>query len=113
MKKQANPDKFFNKLNTVRARYSADINEEMLINEVMVKAPIKYQGIIASETMSKGAALKLSDLKDAMKTIWRMGSSAGNYMTAESSDESDDGGTELIGSAFNGECYNCEKKGHS
>ena len=42
MKRSQRPDKFFNKLKTAKSKYVAEITDEMLINEVMVKAPEKY-----------------------------------------------------------------------
>ena len=106
-KKNQNPDKFFNKLKTAMTKYIADIDDEMLINEVMGKAPEKYKSMIATESRAKGSNLKLNDLKEAMSTIWRMGSSskAAGY-------NSDSEGAELIGGAFGGECFNCGKPGH-
>ena len=43
MKKSSKPSKFFNQLKELKVQYDSDITDEKLINEVMVKAPFKYQ----------------------------------------------------------------------
>ena len=110
-KKNQRPDKFFNKLSTAKSKYIAEITDEMLINEVMVKAPEKYKAVIATECRAKGSNLKLADLKEAMNTIWRMGASS-KVAGYNSDDSSEDEGAELIGGAFGGECFNCGQPGH-
>ena len=58
MKTHHKPNRFFNQLKTLKVQYEGDINDEMMINEVMVKALGKYQSIIATECRTKGKNLK-------------------------------------------------------
>ena len=111
MKKGSKPSKFFNQLKALKVQYDGDITDEMLINEVMVKAPIKYQSMIATECRSKGTNLKLEHLKDCMNELYRMGANSNNGFEEDGSDDEANGG-ELIGNAFSGECYICGKRGH-
>ena len=104
------PDKFFNKLKAIKVQYAGDITDEMIINEVMVKAPAKYQSVIATECLTRGVNLKLAHLKEAMNTIYRM--SANNYTKRNENDSDDEDQGEAIGSAFAGECFECGRKGH-
>ena len=66
MKDKMHPTKFFNKMKALKVQYAGDITDEMIINEVMVKAPLKYKGMIANQNMTKGDKLTTDDLKDAM-----------------------------------------------
>ena len=102
MKKGSKPSKFFNQLKALKVQYDGDITDEMLINEVMVKAPIKYQSMIATECRSKGTNLKLEHLKDCMNELYRMGAISNNGFDEDGSDDDVNGG-ELIGNAFSGE----------
>ena len=111
MKKGSKPNKFFNNLKAIKMQYEGDITDEMLINEVMVKAPKKYQSIIATECRTKGSGLKIENLKEAMNELYRMSANSYKYKNDSSSDEDDSRG-EVIGSAFQGECFNCGKNGH-
>ena len=104
------PNRFFNQLKALKVQYEDDINDEMLINEVMVKAPQKYQSIIATECRTKGKNLKLEHLKDCMNELYRMSANSYNGSRYDDSDDKSLKG-EVVGSAFAGEYYNCGSKG--
>ena len=109
MGNNAPPDKFINKLKAIKVQYTGDITDEMIINEIMVKAPGKYQSIIATECLKQGSNLEVRHLKEAMNTIYRMNTNtSGRKGSGEDSD--DDG--EVVGAAINGECFSCGKRGH-
>ena len=108
MKAGSKPSKFFNKLKALKVQYEGDITDEMIINEVMVKAPIKYKSIIANQSMMKGKGLKIDDLKTAMNELYRL--CHNSYKQGNDSSDEEEG--EVIGSAFQGECFNCGKRGH-
>ena len=110
MKKEAKPGKFITQLKAPQTEYYGDITDEMLINEVMSKAPAKYQSVIALEARRKGTNLKLEDLKDAMNELYRMVNNSSTN-AVELYDNEDQG--ELMANAFQGECYNCGRRGHS
>ena len=108
MRNGSKPSMFFNKLKALKVQYEGDITDEMIINEVMVKAPSQYKTIIANQSMLKGAGLTVDDLKQAMNELYRL--CHNSYRNQDSSDDVSDG--EMIGGAFQGECFNCGKKGH-
>ena len=103
MKTGTKPSTFFNKLKALKVQYEGDITDEMIINEVMVKAPKKYKSIIANQSLIKGKNLTVDDLKIAMNELYRL-----DYNSCKGNNESsEDEDGEVIGSAFQGECFHC------
>ena len=113
MKKGTKPNKFFNRLKALKVQYQGYITDEMIINEIMVKATQQYKGMLANQSLTKGDSLTIDDLKKAMNEMYRVCSSGGGgKFKNDSSSDDDDSRGEVIGSAFRGKCFNCGQKGH-
>ena len=68
------PEKFFNRLAVLKAKYSKSekFTDKFLIPVVMAKAPREYSGTLTSEKIRLANKFTLSHMKKVMKTQYRM-----------------------------------------
>ena len=113
MSKSDTPDDFINKFLSLKSRYhnvKGALTESELVTEAMVKAKTEYKTLITTLMITHGDNLNLEHMRDGMTQQYRMNHSKGT--DDGPSDDSSEEGTEAIMSSFDGECYNCGKKGH-
>jgi hypothetical protein len=108
MKKYDDPAIFFEQLAEIEVAYAGTtikITEQDCIRVVFATAAEKYHSVLTPEQRTKGADLTMDDLEDAINQLWRQGGGSQKKHTGN------DGG-EMVLSAFGGNCYNCQEKGH-
>ena len=74
MKDNENPDVLFQRISAVENWFNTStqkVDESDLIAVVLSCAPHKYQTVLTVEKRVKGSNLKMKDLNDAMKDLWR------------------------------------------
>ena len=96
----------FEQISAIENQYNTagatKIDQDDLIAVVLDCAPEKYQSILTIEQRTKGTALKMDDLQEAMNQMWR---TSGKRETRGK-------GSEMTLGAFDGACYVCNEKGH-
>ena len=73
MSKDEEPDDLFNKIAAVQQQYKGSgMDQANYLNHVIKIAPEEYKEMIAIEVRTKKDSLKLSDLQEAMNTLYRL-----------------------------------------
>ena len=110
-KKEQDPSEFFGEMSGIRARYQTaakKLSEDLQIAAVVIGAPAMYDDVITAEQRSKGDAMTLENLEEAMRTLYRVKIEA----KKGTDDDDDDKDTEMQLAAFSGTCFKCNEKGH-
>lgn len=81
----------------------------MIIDDVLVKAPVKNKSFVETDCVKRGNALKVNHLKVAENIFSRI---CGNTKSKKSEEDFSYETGEAIGGTFDGECYRCGQKGH-
>lgn len=105
------PSKYFGEMSGIRARYQTaakKLSEDLQIAAVVIGAPAIYDDVITAEQRSKGDAMTLENLEEAMRTLYRV-----KIEARKGTDDNDgDENTEMQLAAFSGTCFKCNEKGH-
>ncbi len=108
------PDEFVGKLVACQTRYAKlnVITDEMLIDEILVKIPERYQATVAN-VVGDGTATIVEALRAGMMNLHRMIS---NHMDKDDDEEAEE---PILMSSYgrkngleNIRCYNCNQMGH-
>jgi hypothetical protein len=108
LSKKENPDNFFRKMGTLKAKStktSYAIKDEELMAQVLVKAPKEYQSVLARERVRLGDQVTLRHMQNIMKEYWRA-------TTCGEKSANNNCNGEVTLSSFNGKCRRCGKYGH-
>ena len=112
MKSDDDPSVLFEQISQIQNRFgmaARTIEDGDLIATALAAAPSEYKSLLTTEQRIKGDALKLSDLEDAMRQLYRQNNlERGDKGNEKTSDEAE----EIALGAFDGVCFLCQKKGH-
>lgn len=101
------PSEFFGEVAGIRSRYETatkKLSEDLQMAAVVIQAPAIYDDVITAEQRSKGDAMTMECLEEAMRTLYRV--------KIESKKNPGGTTTKEVALAFVGKCFKCGEKGH-
>lgn len=109
MGKEENPDKLIESLSAIENKYNTQtvqINEDDKIAIILEKAPAQYQSILTAELRAKADKVKVKDLHEAMKLLFRA------LYGKEGAEIEKQKEIQLASVPGQITCYRCKKPGH-
>ena len=109
-KEDKDPYEFFGEMAGIKSRYETatkKLSADLQMAAVVIQAPAIYDDVIAAEQRSKGDAMTMENLEEAMRTLYRVKIEAKKIPAMKTND-----GENELNLAFVGKCYNCGETGH-
>ena len=104
MKKGSDPAILFETLAVIEDKYDGSVDKADLIAIILDAATDEYQSVLTAKESAEGPKLTLMDLELIMGQHYRRLSKRRTGRQVEE--------TEVLLAGFNGDCFNCGKKGH-
>lgn len=107
-KDEQDPCEFFGEMAGIKSRHETatkKLSEDLQMAAVVIQAPDIYDDVITAEQRSKGNAMTMENLEDAMRTLYRVKIEAKKGPVVKTNNDNE------LNLAFVGKCYNCGEKG--